>query len=263
LESNVALIQVSSGLERLMVGTPKTGVLKDSNVAQISAFLYFQANVIAQLTTNQKFKSLFQNTIFNQIEKDFSLYVDSQARMKPKSLHHVYEWGKTGDPTARLFILNPINSNTLSFQVRPEFLLSRSFVPNDNKGQHKRYIFSRKASIMEKNQPVVISPKSAERLVFEINGETVYMPKGQSVIVNRPGGSASSNAFTLQYSRWFSGPLISQSIKNSGFEKIFNIKTAKALKIPASIKRIQYSFAANKIRVEADASVAAAFGGSL
>jgi len=72
LETNgVALLQASSGLERLMVGSAQAGVLRDSNVAQISAFLYYQANVAARLESNKSFQRLFKTTIFNQIEKDF------------------------------------------------------------------------------------------------------------------------------------------------------------------------------------------------
>ena len=54
---------------------------------------------------------------------------------------------------------------------------------------------------------------SSERLVFEIDGETVFMPKGQSVTVKRPGGSAATNQFTLAHSRFFSGRLVNESIK--------------------------------------------------
>jgi hypothetical protein len=58
------LMQASSGLERLMAGN-RDGVLKDSTVAQISAYLYYNANVIAKLTSNKQFQSMFSETIFN------------------------------------------------------------------------------------------------------------------------------------------------------------------------------------------------------
>lgn len=57
--SGVALLQAASGLERLMTGASAAGVLKDSTVAQISAFLYYQSNVAAKLTSNQSFQRLF------------------------------------------------------------------------------------------------------------------------------------------------------------------------------------------------------------
>lgn len=64
-----------------MLGGSKNGPIQDSNVAQISAALYYQANVIAQLTSNRAFKETFQKTIYNQIMEDFGNYIDAKARM--------------------------------------------------------------------------------------------------------------------------------------------------------------------------------------
>jgi hypothetical protein len=262
LDSSVALLQTASGLERLMAGSVP-GVIKDSTVAQVSAFLYYEAAVIAKLTTNAEFKNLFKTTIFNQIEKDFGQYVDAQARVKPKSLHHVYEWNKTGNPTARLFNLYLIDSEGLSFRVGRDFKLSKSTVPSKNKKQKNRYVFANKASVMEEGMPIVIRPRSAERLVFELDGATVFMPKGTSVTVKRPGGKAATNQFALTYGRFFGGQPVNSSIKSSGFQRIFNAKIARALSVPTNIKKVQYSFSAGKIRVQADAALSSSFGGSL
>jgi hypothetical protein len=38
---------------------------------------------------------------------------------------------------------------------------------------------------------------------------------------------------------------------------------ARALGVPMNIKKVQYSFTPGKIRIQADASLDAAFGGSL
>jgi indole-3-glycerol phosphate synthase len=64
------LVQAASGLEKLMAGS-KGEVLKDSMVAQISAYVYYNAHVIAKLTENAAFKNKFKEVIFNQIDKDF------------------------------------------------------------------------------------------------------------------------------------------------------------------------------------------------
>jgi len=104
LDSSVLLIQAASGLEKLMYGT-KGGVLKDSTVAQISAFIYYEAQVVAKLTNNKAFQNKFKTVIFDQIDKDFGDYIDAQSRVKPKQLHHVYEWDKIGTKEARLFKL--------------------------------------------------------------------------------------------------------------------------------------------------------------
>lgn len=262
MDSSVALIQTASGLERLMAGS-YPGILKDSTVAQISAFLYYEAAVLSKLTTNDEFKNLFRTTIFNQIEKDFGEYVDSQARVKPKSLHHVYEWDKTGVSSARLFNLYTINTDGLSFKINYNFKPSKSSVPSKDKKQKKKYVFSNKAEVMEQGIPVIIRPRSAERLVFELDGETVFMPKGTSVAVKRPGGAQATNQFSLSYGRYFGGQLVNASIKSSGLQRIFNSKITKALGVPMNIKKVQYSFTAGKIRTQADASLSAAFGGAI
>ena len=53
------------------------------------------------------------------------------------------------------------------------------------------------------------------------------------------------------------------SMKSSGLQRVFNSKIAKALGVPINIKKVQYSFSPGKIRLQADASLHAAFGGSL
>ena len=117
--------------------------------------------------------------------------------------------------------------------------------------------------IIEEGKPLTIYPKHSQRLVFEYNGETVFMPKGKSVTVKRPGGSGATNQFVLAYSRFFNGNLVGLSIRNSGFQKIFNASMAKALRVPTSIKKVQFSFKPNVLRTEADAALASAFGGVL
>lgn len=255
------LVTAASGLERLMVGGPKDAILRDSNVAQISAALYYQSNVVAKLTTSTAFKNKFKKTLYTQISKDFGEYMDAQARIKPRSLHHVYEWKKAGNAQARLFKLNMIDTPGISFKVDFEFKPSKSPVPA--KKSRRRHVFINKASVMEAGMPLIIAPRAAERLVFESDTGTVFMPKGASVTVKRPGGSGVKNQFTLYYSRWFSGDLVNQSIKRSGFQQIFNLAMSKSLKLPSVIKRVQYSFSPNSIKQMADSSVEAAFGGSM
>jgi len=260
LDNSNLLVQASSGLERLMYENRK-GVLKDSTVAQVSAYVYYSAAVISKLTTNKQFKHAFTTVMFDQIDKDFGEYIDALARTRPKSLHHVYEWKKTGNKSARLFKLNKISEEGLSFRVNYEFKPSRSIVPSSSGG--RRHMFINKAEVMERGMPLVIRPKNAERLVFEYNGEMVFMPKGASVTVKRPGGSGARNQFGLAHSRFFSGQLVNSSIKKSGFQRLFNSSMTKALSVPSSIKKVQYSFTPNIIRAQADSELSLAFGGAL
>jgi hypothetical protein len=260
LDNSNLLVQASSGLERLMYENRK-GVLKDSTVAQVSAYVYYSASVISKLTTNKQFKHAFTTVIFEQIDKDFGEYIDALARTRPKSLHHVYEWNKAGNKSSRLFKLNKLSENGLSFRVNYEFKPSRSLVPSET--SRRRHMFINKAEVMERGIPLTIRPKNAERLVFEYNGETVFMPKGASVTVRRPGGSAATNQFNLAHSRFFSGQLVNSSIRKSGFQRLFNSSMTKALSVPSNIKKVQYSFTANTIRSQADSELSLAFGGAL
>jgi ethanolamine utilization protein EutQ (cupin superfamily) len=260
LDNSTALVTAASGLERLMVGS-NNDVLRDSMVAQISAYLYYNAQVMGQLTNNKAFQAKFTKTIFEQIQKDFGAYVDAQARVRPKALHHVYEWKRIGNPNARLFKLKVTAQEGISFKIGYEFLDSKTLVPT-TKGVH-RHVFVDKAFVMEEGRPVTIRPRFAERLVFEVPGGSVFMPKGKPVTVSRPGGKAATNQFKLAYGKFFSGNLVNNSIKNSGFQKLFGASMAKALKVPAGIKKVQYRFTPNTLRLQADFALHQSFGGVL
>jgi hypothetical protein len=189
--------------------------------------------------------------------------MDAKARSNPRSLHHVYEWNKVGNPNARLFAIYKADTTGLSFNVRYRFLDSKSFVPTKNNKSKNKYRFVKKAEVMESGMPVVVYPKSSQRLVFTIDGIAVFMPKGEPVRIKSPGGKAASHKFQLSYAQFFSGQLVSDAIKKSGFQQIFNSKMMNALSVPVSIKRVKYSFAPNTIRREADMALTRAFGGVL
>lgn len=236
-----------------MAGGQKADVLQSSIVAQISAALYYEAQVLDKVMTNKSFQNKFKKIIFDQINKDFVEYIDSQARIKPKQFHHVYEWKRVGESSSRLFKIKQINTNDFSLRLTYEFKPSKSFVPT-KKGKH-RHVFVNKASVMEAGMPVTIAPRAAERIVFDVSGYVVYMPKGASVTVKKPGGRAVKQSFETAYKRFFTTNLVSLSIKKSGFQKLFTQKVTQALAIPTAIKKVKYSFSPNAIRSMADAAV--------
>jgi hypothetical protein len=238
----------------------KTSILKDSTVAQISATVYYQAQVMANLTSNKNFQNKFNSMIFNQINEDFGAYIDAKARTSPLALHHVYEWKKAGNKESRLFEINKLSQDGLSFSIGYSFKLSKSLVPT-NKGKH-RHVFANKAAVMESGMPVVIRPRSAERLVFEVDGSTVFMPKGAPVTVTKPGGVRVKDTFKVSYKHFFTGNLVNLSIKKSGFQKMFNSSISKALSIPIDIKRVKYLFSPNTVRSQANFALTSAFGGA-
>jgi hypothetical protein len=260
LDNSSLLVTAASGLQKGMSGTSGT-ILKDSTVAQISAAIYYQAQVVSKLTTNKQFEKKFQSVIFKQINQDFGLYVDAQARMNPKSLHHMYEWNKTGNKGARLFNMSILSTDGLSFKINSQFLPSKSAVPNQFR--NRKHVFINKASMMESGMPLTIRPRFAERLVFETSTGVVYMPKGASVTVTRPGGGKATGRFQIAYAQFFTGNLVNSSIKKSGFQQIFNSALTKSMRVPADVKKVKYSFSANTLNMQAESAVALAFGGAL
>lgn len=257
LASEVLAIKAASGLVNLMANKPMSGAIRDSTVAQISAALFYKTNVMAKLASNPQFQSAFRNVIFDQLEVDFGAYVDAKARTSPKSFHHVYEWGRIGDDKARLFQLKKLPADGLSLKLNYELTDSKSFVPSEN--SNNKHVFVKKASIMEEGKTVVISPRFSERLVFDVDGYTVFMPKGESVTVRKPGGVATKNSFFTAYKYFFTGALVNMSIKKSGFQKLFNSSLSRALGVPSQVKTVKYSFSPNQLANEAEAATSAAF----
>jgi len=260
LESNALLVQAASGLEKLMAGS-KSGPLQENLVAKVSATIYYQAKVLSKLSKNKAFINKFNKTIYDQIAIDFGLYLDAKARTQPKQLHHMYEWKKVGNANARLFKLKQIKGDGVGFRIGYEFKQSKSLVPT-KKGKH-RHVFSNKAFIMEQGKPVVIKPRNSERLVFDVNGYTVFMPKGASVNVSKPGGAGVKNSFSTAYAYFFKSRLVNESIKKSKFQNVFSASLTKAMKVPTEIKRVQYKFSPNTLDLQADQALTNSFGGIL
>lgn len=123
-------------------------------------------------------------------------YIDSNARVNPQLMHHVYEWYQTGSPDARLFDISyVVNGAGLSFNST--FRQSAS-VKNGSKVP-----FYNKAEIMENGIPVTIVPKQRV-LVFEENGENIFTSK--PVTVDNPGGIVEGEykrVFDSFFSRYF------------------------------------------------------------
>jgi len=104
-------------------------------------------------------------------------FVDSNARVSPQALHHVYEWYQTGSPDARLF--------DIQYQVVGGGLsVSSSFSQSKSIKAGSRVPFYNKAFIMENGIPVTIVPQN--KLAFEVDGKTVFTPN--PVTVQKPGG---------------------------------------------------------------------------
>lgn len=134
----------------------------------------------------QQGKKLFLQNLGRETVIALSNYVDVSAKSDPQALHHVYEWNKTGSPSARLFDIDYTVSN-LGLSLFGKFRQSTSLANGASTP------FYNKASIMENAIPVTIKPKKSGVLAFEVDGETVFT--SSPVLVDTPGGPEVEGSF--------------------------------------------------------------------
>jgi hypothetical protein len=173
----------------------------------------------------QSNKKALLNNLGYQIKDLIGQFIDSNARVDPQSLHHVYEWYQTGSSDARLFdIICLVNGGGLT--------VSGELTQSQTRSKKASEPFYNKAKIMESGSPVVISPKRSKVLAFEVDGQTVFTSK--PVKVDSPGGNVAGNferAFSLFFQTYSSQSILQMSgladqLKNSkDFDKRFSAGT--------------------------------------
>jgi hypothetical protein len=152
-------------------------------------------------------KTKFLNNVGTMTKELLEQYIDSNARVNPKALHHIYEWSKVGSPDARLYNINYTISNLgLSFVSS----LKQSTSIKDGSSVP----FYNKAKIMEEGTPVTIRPTRSNVLVFEDGGET-FFTKGE-VVVDSPGGIETTGSFERVLDTFFNRYFTQAFLKTSG-----------------------------------------------
>jgi hypothetical protein len=172
-------------------------------------------------------KTKFLNNVGLMTKEILEQYIDSNARVNPKALHHMYEWYKVGSPDARLYNINYTISNLgLSFvstMKQSTSIKDGSSVP-----------FYNKAKIMEEGTPVTIKPTKADVLVFEDGGETVFT-KGK-VVIQSPGGTATTGSFERVVNTFFNKYFTQAFLSSSGMLQYFNNPTVYSKNLSAGKK---------------------------
>ena len=134
----------------------------------------------------QKGKAIFLKNLGATTIQAMATYVDISAKGNPSALHHVYEWYKTGSPSARLFNINYTVSN-LGLSINSTFKQSTAIKKDSN------VPFYNKAKIMEEGIPVTIKPVKSQALVFNEGGQTVFTKN--PIVVSNPGGNNVNGSF--------------------------------------------------------------------
>jgi hypothetical protein len=155
----------------------------------------------------EKGKTVFLNNLGIGVIEVLKQYVDAEARSNPKALHHIYEWYQTGSPSARLYNFNYTVSN-IGLSFKSTFSQSQTVSNGSNTP------FYDKAKIMEEGIPVTISPKKGNKLVFEIDGETIFTEK--EITVENPGGKAVQGSFQKIVDEFFNIYFKQSFLKSSG-----------------------------------------------
>jgi hypothetical protein len=155
----------------------------------------------------QKGKTPFLKSLGVDAVEIMKQFVDSNARVNPSMLHHIYEWNRTGSPGARLYDINFTVSNIgLSFKS--------SFRQSESIQDGSKTPFYDKARIIENGLSVVIKPRSSEVLAFEEDGEMVFTKK--PIRVSNPGGVEAQGGFEQTMDLFFNKYFSQSFLRTSG-----------------------------------------------
>lgn len=143
----------------------------------------------------QRGKTRFIENLAQEVIESLKEFIDSNARVSPETLHHMYEWHQTGSPESRLFDIKH-RSNSTGITLDSSFRQSNSVKEGSN------VPFYNKAEVMEKGLAVRIRPVRAEALAFGEGGQTSFV-RGEVNVMN-PGGSQTTNAYEQVFNQFFS-----------------------------------------------------------
>lgn len=140
-------------------------------------------------------------------EQALKKYIDVKAKANPESLHHVYEWQRVGDPSARLFeISGKASKNNIVFTGK--------FLPSDSVSENSNEPFVDKANVMENKISILVEPRSSDFLAFDVDGNQVFTVN--SVFVENPGGDGVAGSFGRAVDDFFEVYFTTTILKQSG-----------------------------------------------
>jgi hypothetical protein len=153
-------------------------------------------------------KPIIMDSLGKEIIEMLKDFIDTNARVSPETLHHVYEWYQTGSPEARLFDIDYIvlGNNGLSFNY--------TFSQSSSYSKNSTVPFYDKAEVMERGVPVTIRPKKASVLSFDVDGEQIFTKK--PIVVDNPGGVNVEGGFERTIRTFFDSYFTQAFLATSG-----------------------------------------------
>jgi hypothetical protein len=137
-------------------------------------------------------KKEFLNNLGKGVIFALGQYIDSEARANSRSMHHVYEWYKTGSPSARLFSLDYTVSN-LGLSINSTFKQSSTL-------------------------------KEDGALKFKEGGQEIFVRK--VVTVRNPGGEEVEGSFERVFDEFMRTYFTQAFLRSSGLLAYLNKPTA-------------------------------------
>lgn len=193
-------------------------------------------------------KKQFLNTLGVSAIELLKNYIDTNARVNPAILHHVYEWNQTGNPRGRLYDLE-YTVSSLGLSVKSSFRQSLTVKDGSN------VPFYNKASIIENGIPVTIRPKRSDVLAFEQDGEMVFTRKPVEVL--NPGGDAAQGGFEKVFDDFFTKYFSQAFLYASGIGQYLENPVAYKKNLPAGKRSGRYAGVKTGYRWIANAGVSA------
>ncbi|QAX95790.1 hypothetical protein SEA_TRIBUTE_52 [Streptomyces phage Tribute] len=203
----------------MAVAKGKAFLAVNADTIEVSALTGFITGLSAKVGNDVNTGPVL-NYAHDKLSERFDTYMSVIAPASPGQFHHVYDWGRIGVPQAQLWknvLRGRGNDRYASFEFRAS-VLPVPFPEGDKKPFRRKHRFIYKAMIMEYNMAVTIRPKRAKILAFPVEDRIIFT-KGP-VVVQNPGGAATTGAFTAAWTSWWTG---------AGAEQVFNSEIRKTL----------------------------------
>ncbi len=208
-------------------GKAFVGVTMDTvEAASLTGFL---TTLSAQIETDANMGPVL-NYAHSELSRKFDAYMAAVAPASPKQFHHVYDWGNIGNPQYQLWT-NVLRGRGNNRYASFEFRASTIPVPvhqGEKKDFRKVHRFVYKAMIMEYNIAVTVKRKRAKMLAFPGNNGRIVFTKGP-IVVENPGGQATTVSFTAAWTDWWSGAGARQVFSDSINETLENDLSERAM----------------------------------